>query len=171
MPADLPRLQHTSDAAAGGRALELVLASPNGYPDVKRRELRPWLRSLLAELAPGAASFGVRFTGDREMRRLNREFRGKDKPTDVLSFPGELASAGAMAAHEGSAEGAGHLGDVVVSVPTARRQAAAAGHGLDRELRVLLLHGVLHCLGYDHETDDGEMERREARLRRKWVPR
>jgi probable rRNA maturation factor len=57
----------------------------------------------------------------------------------------------------------------VVSVPTARRQAQAAGHEVAHELRVLLLHGVLHCLGFDHETDDGTMERLERRLRRKWL--
>ncbi|HSG39895.1 MAG TPA: rRNA maturation RNase YbeY, partial [Thermoanaerobaculia bacterium] len=96
---------------------------------------------------------GARFVSDREMRRVNREFRGKDKTTDVLSFPGEE----------------GHLGDVMIAVPTARRQAAEAGHGVDRELKVLLLHGVLHCLGHDHETDQGEMERLERRLRRTWI--
>ena len=62
-----------------------------------------------------------------------------------------------------------HLGDVVISVPAARRQAARLGHGVDVELRVLLLHGVLHCLGHDHETDDGSMERLELRLRRRWL--
>ncbi|HJX27826.1 MAG TPA: rRNA maturation RNase YbeY, partial [Thermoanaerobaculia bacterium] len=95
----------------------------------------------------------VRFCGDREMRRVNRQFRGKDKATDVLSFPGEE----------------GHLGDILISVPTARRQALEAGHPAERELMVLLLHGVLHCLGYDHETDQGEMERLERRLRRRWI--
>jgi probable rRNA maturation factor len=89
------------------------------------------------------------------MRRANRTWRGKDKTTDVLSFPGEE----------------GHLGDILISVPEARRQTAAAGHPVERELKVLLLHGVLHCLGYDHEADQGEMERLERRLRRKWLRR
>lgn len=135
----------------GGR--EIVLLSPNHYPETAARRLRPWLSGLLAALAPEAASFGVRFVSDREMRRVNRGFRGKDKATDVLSFPGEE----------------GHLGDVMIAVPTARRQAAEAGHGVERELKVLLLHGVLHCMGYDHETDQGEMERLERRLRRTWI--
>ncbi len=90
------------------------------------------------------------------MRRVNRSFRSLDKSTDVLSFLGED----------------GHLGDILISVPTARRQAAAAapgGHTVEHELRTLLLHGVLHCLGYDHETDDGEMDRVERRLRRTWL--
>jgi probable rRNA maturation factor len=106
----------------------------------------------------------VRFTSDREMRRLNAGFRGKDEPTDVLSFPGTRKK------REQLAEG-WHLGDVVISVPTARRQAATRGHELGRELRTLLLHGLLHCLGHDHETDDGTMDRLERRLRRQWVER
>jgi probable rRNA maturation factor len=132
---------------------EIVLLNPNHYPESGVRRLRPWLGALVAELAPRAESLGVRFVGDREMRRANRRFRGQDATTDVLSFPGEGE----------------HLGDLLIAVPAARRQAAAAGHGVDRELKTLLLHGVLHCLGYDHETDRGEMERLERRLRRRWV--
>lgn len=134
-------------------ARDIVLLNPNHYPESGTRRLRPWLAGLLAEVAPESESLGVRFVGDREMRRVNRQFRGKDATTDVLSFPGE----------------AGHLGDILISVPTARRQAEAAGHEVGRELRVLLLHGVLHCLGYDHETDQGQMERLERRLRRTWI--
>ncbi|HEX5760219.1 MAG TPA: rRNA maturation RNase YbeY [Thermoanaerobaculia bacterium] len=136
---------------------EVAIHNPNGYPEAAARRLRPWLEELVASLAPRAASFGVRFAGDRALRRVNRAYRGKDRPTDVLSFPGE-----------GGPEG-WHLGDVLVSVPTARRQAAAAGHPVERELKLLLLHGVLHCLGHDHETDGGAMARRERRLRRAWL--
>jgi rRNA maturation RNase YbeY len=155
---------------------EIVLLNPNRYSEVSARRLRPWLERVLRELlrerpaaAPGPAgaggadggalgardalSMGVRFAGDRAMRRANREFRGKDQTTDVLSFPGDGA----------------HLGDVLVSVPQARRQAAAAGRDPAREIQVLLLHGVLHCLGHDHEVDGGEMERLERRLRRRWI--
>jgi probable rRNA maturation factor len=89
---------------------------------------------------------------DRRVRLLNRQFRGKDQPTDVLSFP---------------AGEPGQLGDVVIAVGVARRQAQAAGHPLGTELRVLALHGLLHLLGYDHESDDGHMARVERRLRRK----
>lgn len=109
----------------------------------------------MAELAPAAGSLAVRFTGDREMRRLNRTFRGRDAATDVISFPGGETPEGR------------HLGDLVVAVPTARRQAAAAGHPVERELRALLLHGILHCLGHDHETDGGAMARLERRLGRR----
>jgi probable rRNA maturation factor len=95
----------------------------------------------------------VLLTSDRAIRKLNREFRGQAKATDVLSFPA------ADAAHTGVA------GDLAVSVPTARRQAAEQGHALGVEIKVLILHGLLHLAGFDHETDKGEMARRELRLR------
>ena len=139
--------------------IDIVLQNPNRYPEVRAARLRPWLAGVLAAVTPRAVSLGVRFCSDREMRRINLSFRNLDKTTDVLSFPGEE-------------EGIGHLGDVLISVPTARRQAAAGYHGVETielELKTLLLHGVLHCLGYDHETDDGEMDRVERRLRRAWL--
>jgi probable rRNA maturation factor len=92
-------------------------------------------------------------TGDRAVRALNARYRGKNKPTDVLSFPGP-------GGHEG-------LGDIVISVDTAARNARGLGRTLPQELDVLTLHGFLHCLGYDHETDDGTMDRLEGRLRRR----
>ena len=132
------------------------LLNPNGYSEARAGRIRPWIDPLVSEIA-GESSLAVRFVGDRLMRRLNREFRGRDVTTDVLSFPGEVTPEGR------------HLGDIAVSVPAARRQALSAGHPVARELRVLLLHGVLHCLGYDHEADSGEMRRLERRLRKKWV--
>lgn len=137
--------------------LGIALQNPRGYKDVGQKALEAWLRKLVAALAPKAGSLAARLTSDAEVQRLNRRFRGMDKPTDVLSFPGETTADGY------------HVGDIVISVPTARRQAAESDHALARELRVLLLHGLLHCLGYDHETDDGAMERRERRLRRVWI--
>jgi rRNA maturation RNase YbeY len=138
---------------------DIVLQNPNRYPEVRAPRLRPWLARLLAAVAPGRESLGVRFCSDREMRRVNLSFRNLDKTTDVLSFSGED-------------DGDSHLGDILISVPTARRQAAAGYHGVETielELKTLLLHGVLHCLGYDHETDDGTMDRVERRLRRTWL--
>lgn len=121
------------------------------------RELRPWLTRLVAQLAPRADSLGVRLTGDSELRRFNRRYRGRDRRTDVLSFPG------------GSTREGLHLGDIVISVPAARRQATERGVPLGLEIRELLLHGILHCMGHDHETDGGEMQRLEMRLRREWI--
>lgn len=139
-----------------GRNIEIALQNPNRYRDVEPSRLRPWLADLLAELAPDVDSFAVRFVGDRAMREMNRRYRDKDETTDVLSFPGETTPAGA------------HLGDVLISVPVARRATPPTG-AVERELRRLLLHGVLHCMGYDHATDDGEMEVLEERLREEWL--
>jgi probable rRNA maturation factor len=151
---------HDPSMSAEGRkpgACEVALQNPNRYPEGRAALWRPWLQLLLAEIAPGADSFGVRFASDRELRRVNRDYRGKDYATDVLSFPGEETIEGV------------HLGDVLISVPVARRQATERGHGVDRELQILLLHGVLHCLGHDHETDGGAMERLERKLARRFV--
>jgi probable rRNA maturation factor len=173
--------------AAGSGEIDIALQNPNRYPEAAARRLRPWLAALLAELAPaGCRSLGVRFAGDRGMRRANRLYRGKDQTTDVLSFPcgggsadggaGGGGDGGGGAGGGGGSEGgspaeaaAGHLGDILISVPAARRQAATAGRDPEEEVRVLLLHGVLHCLGYDHEVDGGEMGRLERRLRLRWI--
>lgn len=95
------------------------------------------------------------FCGDRLIAGLNRRWRGKDRPTDVLAFPAEGVAAG-------------FLGDIVISIPYATRQARRRGESRIREVDRLLLHGYLHLLGYDHETDRGEMEALEARLRKKF---
>ncbi|MEO8276317.1 MAG: rRNA maturation RNase YbeY [Thermoanaerobaculia bacterium] len=138
---------------------EVVLAGAGRFRELRAGRLASWLGDLVADVAPEFDSVGVRFSGDLAIRRLNRDFRGKDKATDVLSFPGEPSPDGR------------HLGDIVISVPTAKKQALERGAALDDEVRLLLLHGVLHCLGHDHETDDGEMERLERRLRRRWLKR
>jgi probable rRNA maturation factor len=114
----------------------------------------------------------VLLTTDAEIRRLNREFRHKDKATDVLSFPA-LTHPSERGEHGGGTQGDGTqkpqmAGDLAISVETAARQAREAGHALHAELEVLLLHGVLHLAGYDHEADNGQMARREAALRRKF---
>lgn len=113
-------------------------------------DLRRVVGEIVSELAPAPATLTLRLVDDDEIRDLNQRFRGKAEPTDVLSFSGEKTPEGR------------HLGDVVISVETA---AARGGVAVGRELQVLALHGILHCLGYDHETDDGEMKALEARLR------
>ena len=93
---------------------------------------------------------------DRKVTELNHDYRGKNTTTDVLSFPND----------RGDALGDPNaLGDIVISVEQAQRQAAENGISLDEELKQLILHGVLHLCGYDHETDDGEMNARELELR------
>jgi probable rRNA maturation factor len=116
---------------------------------VSRRDLRAFAKRLESEVAGGRA-FNCLLTTDRELQRLNRDFRKKDYPTDVLSFPAEETQA--------------FIGEIAISVDRARAQAAEFGHALSREIEILMLHGVLHLLGMDHETDNGRMLRSE----RKW---
>ena len=98
------------------------------------------------------SSATIAFVSDKRIRELNRQFRGIDKATDVLSFPAEEEF---------------NLGDIAVSVETAALQAKENGLPFDQEIAQLILHGLLHLCGYDHETDNGEMNRFELRLRRK----
>lgn len=118
---------------------------------MSRSRARALIRKLLAAEAVGPnCEISLVLCGDDEIRRLNRDYRGLDEPTDVLSFPQEV---------ETPLPGERRLlGDVVISVPTARRQAEAAAHPLERELEWLLLHGVLHLLGYDDSTPEGLQE-------------
>ena len=99
----------------------------------------------------------IAFVEDGEMRRLNREFRGNDRTTDVLSFRYEFESF----------EPASSLGDIVISADQAQRQARENELDVELEIRQLILHGILHLCGYDHETDNGEMDAKEIRLREK----
>jgi probable rRNA maturation factor len=130
------------------------------------RPLRvPGLAVWVARVAPPAArgDVAIALVSDGYMRALNGTFRGVNRPTDVLSFPSERTSRTTSPARPV------HLGDIVISTLTARRQARAAGHSYATELRVLALHGLLHLLGYDHHarSDRGRMARLERRLRAK----
>jgi probable rRNA maturation factor len=143
-------------------------ASPGA---VRRRSSLPWAerlptpRTLARFLAQAQDAAGLRgqvtvlLTTDAALRDLNRRFRGEDKATDVLSFPAKPLQNPKPAERV--------AGDVAISVETARRQAAEQGHALTCELKVLILHGVLHLAGYDHESDAGRMQRRERQLRRR----
>ena len=106
----------------------------------------------LDAIGKSGSSATIAFVSDKSIRRLNQLFRGVDKATDVLSFPTDEP---------------GNLGDVAVSVETATRQAKENGLSFENEIAQLILHGLLHLSGYDHETDNGEMNRLELRLRRK----
>ena len=119
-----------------------------------------WTRALLRELGLPRACVSVVLCGPARMRTLNRTFRGMDRPTDVLSFSPEPDPA---LPPRRVAPGA-FLGELVVCVPVAVRQARRCGHSTGREIRILLAHGLLHLLGYDHETDGGTMLRRQRRL-------
>ena len=131
--------------------LEVVLLNRQRRRRVRSDRLRRLLEGAARSLGV-SGEVALVLTRDPAVRELNARYRGQDKPTDVLSFPGPGGAAG--------------LGDIVVSVDTAERNARRLGRTLQRELDVLALHGFLHVLGYDHETDDGTMDRLERRLRR-----
>jgi len=139
-----------------------------------RRPLELFLARVRRELGIGPAAVTICFVSDAEIARMNQAFRKKKGPTDVLSFPAvdrhapvsfsQRRESGDAVRRSGSET---FLGDVAISPETARRNAKKLGRTLPSELQILILHGVLHLLGYDHETDRGEMERVEGRLRRK----
>lgn len=130
-----------------------IRSTASGGPPAAR--VRRLLDRANRAMGNPAREVSVLFCGDRLMAGLNRRWRGKDRPTDVLSFPAEGAPAG-------------FLGDIVISIPYAGRQARRRGESRALEVDRLLLHGYLHLLGYDHETDRGEMDALEARLRRRF---
>jgi probable rRNA maturation factor len=128
----------------------LFLRAPKS---VSRRACRDFARQLIREVTEGRP-FHCLITDDRELLRLNKQFLGKDYPTDVLSFP--------------SPEPAGLLGEMAISAQRAAEQANEYGHSLEHEMRILMLHGVLHLLGMDHTSDRGRMRRAETRWRKKF---
>jgi len=141
---------------------QVRLIVDNAYRErVRSRKLAALLRRALdSEEVPAPCAISVVVTSDAAVRDLNRRFRRQDTATDVLSF-GMEDDAGFVAG-----EGPPHLGEIVISFPTAKRQAREAGHHVDAELEHLLVHGVLHLLGYDHERlrDQTIMRAREEAL-------
>jgi len=124
---------------------------------LERRKTKDLSRLAVARFAGRAqraaglvGEVNVLLTGDAEMQRLNGQFRGKNYPTDVLSFPAPAPGGG---------------GDIAISLATARAQAAGEGHDLLTEVKILILHGMLHLAGHDHERDRGQMRRLEQKLR------
>ena len=115
---------------------------------VQRDGLRAFFDAMVKRVARGR-EIACLITGDPELRRLNRRFRGANYATDVLSFPSETG------------------GEIAISLDRAAAQAAEQGHTIDEELRILMLHGALHLTGMDHETDTGEMAAAEARWRKR----
>lgn len=120
---------------------------------INRREVQGFLRDLSRSLQVAEREFSVVFIADEKMREYNCTYRGFDKPTDVLSFRGDN----------------GYLGDILISAETAYNQARRSRTlSFETNLHRLMLHGLLHLMGYDHETDDGEMRAIERRFRRKF---
>ena len=134
-----------------------------------RRPLESFLRRVKNELGLDEASLTVCLVSDAEIARMNEKFRKKKGPTDVLSFP-TVARRRPVRLRRGSrpVKSGEYLGDIAISPSTARRYAKKNGRTLSSELRVLILHGVLHLLGYDHETDHGQMDKIEQKLRKRF---
>ena len=133
-------------------------------PRFSQREITSYTRRVLLALEKidridhPISEVSIALVDDRAMKVLNRKFRGQNKTTDVLTFPADDTYA------DPGSDGI-PLGDIIISVDQARRQAAAEKHSLAVEVRYLILHGVLHALGYDHETDNGEMSSLELEIR------
>jgi probable rRNA maturation factor len=158
--------------------------------------LEKFLAAARKRLRLAPRSLTVALVTDSQIARWNRAYRGKNRPTDVLSFPADVSQAesattrkhrqprpargklatlfsasrdasGAASASASASENLpGYLGDIAIAPAVARRNAQRFGRALDHEMRILILHGILHLLGYDHETDSGQMDRRENHLRR-----
>ena len=126
------------------------------FPVDRRRVCRAARNAWEAGGGAGPSGITVLFAGDRRIRDLNRRFREVDRPTDVLSFPDGATEPG----------GGVHVGDIAISLETAQRQAVRSARSLAGVVDRLVVHGVLHLLGYDHETDDGEMMALQGRILR-----
>lgn len=130
-----------------------MIITHKSFPHINQLSLARFAARARRELR--LCGVNILLTDDREIRDLNRTFRKKDKPTDVLSFPAHPAA------------GDDFAGDIAISVEYATRSANRFGLELQQELKILILHGLIHLSGHDHETDNGEMGRLESRLRRK----
>jgi probable rRNA maturation factor len=134
-----------------------VSASGQSIPRLSRSQIAAFIQTCLGSLRKRAGvrlrsgDLSVAFVDDRTMRQLNRTFRSRNRTTDVLTFEGSEAD--------------GTFGEIIISVDEARRQAREQRHSLPTEIRYLLLHGILHALGYDHENDKGEMNALELAVR------
>jgi probable rRNA maturation factor len=151
-----------SRTQTAGTEVDVSGPAVRGLP---RKEIGTFVRRCLSRLDSAGAvgkrveEVSIAFVDDAAMRALNRVYRRKDKTTDVLTFEGIDIDSDDVGDHS--------LGEIVISIPQAKRQARAERHSLATEVRYLLLHGLIHALGYDHETDDGEMNALETKTRMK----
>lgn len=142
-----------------------VEVTGEAVPRFSRREIGAFARTVflalekMDRLPEEITDVSIAFVNDKAMTALNRKFRGKAKTTDVLTFPADDSY------NDPSQKNSRPLGDIVISVDQARRQAVDEKHSLATEVRYLILHGILHALGYDHETDKGEMNALEVEVR------
>lgn len=140
-----------------------VILSSRLQRRLRLSSLRALAEKVLRAAGAGRAALSLLLVGDRFMRRLNRLYRRKDHTTDVLAFP--MRHVRPRLTPHASRFTSSMLGDVVISLPQAERQAAQAGHTLEREMAILMIHGLLHLLGYDHERSAREARRMSRRER------
>jgi probable rRNA maturation factor len=133
---------------------------------VPAKELNQFLSRAQRALRLPSESVGVCLITPSAMARWNRAYRGKQGPTDVLSFRARAADRKGKRFFKPDGDSASYLGDIAIAPAVARRNAVRFGRTFSQEMRILILHGMLHLVGYDHETDNGQMDRREQRLRR-----
>lgn len=158
------RAQLGSEAASGRRAVRTTVNCDDPrVPQDVANAISDVIGRAAAEFGVTRGEVSVRLIDAGEMRQLNSRWRGKERATDVLSFPS------AAITNLPAKEARSHLGDIAICLEVAQGQADEQGHSLVREASLLALHGFLHLLGYDHETDDGEMESIEAKLRQQLV--
>ena len=146
---DVPHPAPASSISAARRDAKSIVIFRRPPADIRQRALQLFAGKLQREIG-GNRPFECLISNDVELRRLNWSFRGKDEATDVLSFP---------------SGGRSTLGSLAISYQRARAQARAFGHATEDEIRILMLHGILHLTGLDHETDSGRMARAEKRWR------
>ena len=165
MSGDPPRSKPPAESRFPG---ERLLVNRQTAVPVRPASLRSFLEQASRLVFPAGAEVTVCLVSDAAIARWNLRYRRKSGPTDVLSFPlanGDRRSVRRAATPAGSSQL--ERGDIAISPAAARRNARALGRSLESELRVLILHGLLHLAGYDHEADSGQMERREQKLRRR----
>src|SRR5216683_5893399 len=138
------------------RAAMIEIVNRQRRRKINAKQWREFAENILAAIGTKKPDVMIVFVGDEAIKKLNRQFRGKNYATDVLSFPSE--------AEAFEVENQAHLGEVVISVQRAAAQANGNGLSFSNELKQLILHGLLHLAGYDHETDKGEMNRLELKL-------
>lgn len=134
--------------------MEVLVRNNLQKPRIAPNKIKGLTKRILQLLRVQADEVSVVFVSDEEMRYYNQTYRSVPEPTDVLSFPLKGLTP----------EGKRNLGDIIISLETASRQAEELGHSVEREVKILLVHGLIHLLGYDHTTDQGEMEAKEREV-------
>ncbi|MEO6724621.1 MAG: rRNA maturation RNase YbeY [Blastocatellia bacterium] len=150
-----------SASSRDGETGEIEVLNRQRLREIDRQAAAKLAQAVLNRIGQEDDALTITFIRDRAMSILNRDYRGIDKPTDVLSFAYHEAEDGIVEQGEPA-----HLGDMVISVETAERYAGELGLTFEQEIEHLIIHGTLHLAGYDHETDNGEMNRLERKLRK-----